>query len=206
MKTITIILTGIALAMTSCAGMQQSMQEQKDRALKRDLDLSHISVFTRRAGGGEKAVGEFHRISMLMLADREAAFQAFSGDQEKRRCRQFASGYSSRTKNFIDSNWNDETLVIAFFIQMPKSYEQVNAFRGCGVETNALDFRRIFVPNVESLLRARPKFRTVRFRDAFLDYLMKIEALVGKVQPDRGAALLRRVARARQDVQKFIAQ
>ena len=81
MKNIAILLIGIALALMSCAQLQQSMQEQKDKSLKRDLELSHISEFTQRAGGGEKAVGEFHRINMLLLADREAAFQPFSGDQ-----------------------------------------------------------------------------------------------------------------------------
>ena len=97
-------------------------------------------------------------------------------------------------------------MVIAFFIQMPKSYQQVNAFRGCGVETNALDFRRIFVPNVESLLRARPELRTVKFRDALLEYMAKTEALVAKVQPERRDALLRRIEQARQGVQQFISQ
>ena len=42
MKIISILLIGIALTITSCAQLQQSMQEQKDKSLKRDLELSHI--------------------------------------------------------------------------------------------------------------------------------------------------------------------
>ena len=206
MKIIATLLIGIALAITSCAQLQQSMQERKDKSLKRELELSHISVFTQRAGGGEKAVAEYHRINMLLLADRDAAYKAFSGDKEKRRCQGFASRYSSRANQFLVNNWKDEALVIAFFIRMPESYEQVNAFRGCEVETNALDFSRIYVPNVESLLRTHSEFRTARFREAFLNYLAQIEALTGKVQPDRGDALLRRIAQARQAVQQFIGQ
>ena len=206
MKTVVTILIGIALGVSSCAQMQQSIQGQKDKALKRDLELSHISVFTKRAGGGEKAVGEYQRINLAMLADRQAAFKAFPGDKEKRRCRGFASGYSSRANQFLVNNWKDEALVIAFLIRMPESYEQVNAFRGCGVETNALDFGRIYVPNVESLLRVRPEFRTVRFRDALMEYMSKTEALVAKVQPERGDALLRRIEQARLEVKEFIGQ
>ena len=206
MKIIATMLIGIALSLASCAQLQQSMQERKDKSLKRELELSHISVFTQRAGGGEKAVAEYHRINLLLLADREAAYEALPGDKEKLRCQGFASGYSSRANQFLVNNWKDEALVIAFFIRMPESYEQVNAFRGCEVETNALDFSRIYVPNVESLLRTHPEFRTARFREAFLNYLAQIEALVGKVQPDRGDALLRRIKLAQQDVQKFIGQ
>lgn len=151
MKIKFILLICIALAMTSCAQMQKSMKVRNDKALKRDLELSHISVFTRRAGGGEKAVGEFHRINMLMLADREAAYKSFSGRTEKRRCQLFASRYSNRAQQFLRNNWKDEALVTAFFTQIPKSYEQVNAFRGCGVESNALDFNQIYIPPVERL-------------------------------------------------------
>lgn len=206
MKIIAILFIGIAFGVSSCAQMQQSMQKQKDKALKRDLELSHISVFTQRAGGGEKAVREYHRINLAMLADREAAYKSFSGAKEKRRCQSFASRYSSRAHQFLVNNWKDEALVIAFFTRMPKSYEQVNAFLGCGVETNALDFSGIYIPPVESLLRARPELRTVRFRDALMEYMAKTEALVAKVQPERRDVLLRRIEQARQGVQQFISQ
>ena len=125
MKLNFILLICIALALISCAQMQQSMKGRNDKALKRDLELSHISVFTQRAGGGEKAVGEFQRINMLMLADREATFKSFSGRTEKRKCQTFASRFSNRAQQFLRSNWKDEPWVMAFFIQIPKSYDQV---------------------------------------------------------------------------------
>ena len=206
MKIISILLIGIALTITSCAQLQQSMQDQKDKSLKRDLELSHISEFTQRAGGGEKAVEEFHRINLLMLADKEVAFQAFSGDEEKRNCRNFASRFSNRAQQFLRSNWKDEALVTAFFMQIPQSYEQVNAFRGCGVETNELDFNQIYIPPVAGMLRSNPTLRKAKFRDGLLSHLAQVEALVEKVKPQYGDRLLRRITKARQEVQQFIGQ
>ena len=206
MKVNFILLICIALAMTSCAQMQKSMKGRDDKRLKRQIELSNVSGFTRLAGGGEKAVGEFHRINLLMLADREAAFKSFSGRTEKRRCQVFASRFSNRAQQFLKNNWKDEALVTAFFMRIPKSYEQVNAFRGCGVESNALDFNQIYIPPVERLLRANPTLRTAKFREGLLNHLGQVEGLVEKVKPQYGDRLLRRITKARQEIQKFITQ
>ena len=194
-----ILLICIAVAMTSCAQMQKSMKGRNDKALKRDLEFSQWSAFTKRAGGGEKAVVELHRINMLMLADREAAFKSFSGRTEKRKCQVFASRFSNRAQRFLYENWKDQELVMAFFIHMPKSYEQVNAFRGCGVETSALDFNQIPIPLMERWLRKYPNLRTVKFRDGLLNHLAQVEALIENVNRLSGVHRLSSLVRLRKN-------
>ena len=206
MKTATTILICIALAASSCAQLQQSMQEQKDKALIGDMDQYRYSQFAKRAGGGQEAVDDFHRINMLLLADVEASHKKFPGADEARRCRRFAFGYSGRAGRLLNENLDDDALVFAYLSRMPQFFEEVNGFRGCGIEANALDFSQVYIPSVESLLRTHPDYRTAKFRAAFLDYLSNLETLVVRVRPDRGDSLLRRIDQQRQKVEQFIGQ
>ncbi len=169
----------VLMGLVACSQAREGRDSRNDGLIDEAVSANDWARVERLSAPGAEAIRAVIASYGRRLARARAAYAEFNGEQELRECLDIAVAMALQADTALTLSFAEpgrrlapET-VEAYFRLFPSELDRISRSTVCG--SSPLAVTRVFLPDVEPLLRENADLRTPRFRRALMDYYAAVE-------------------------------
>ena len=169
----------VLMGLVACSQAREGRDSRNDGSIDEAVSANDWARVEELSAPGAAAIRAVIASHGRRLARARAAYAEFNGEQELRECLDIAVAMALRADTALTLSFAEpgrrlapETLE-AYFRLFPGELDRISRSTVCG--SSPLAVSRVFLPDVEPLLREHADLRTPRFSRALMDYYAAVE-------------------------------